>query len=554
VSAIALADLSAAFAVLERFVNAREPRHMVQALRVLGPFRKKGKESPGVAVGALMAALSTHVAPSAALRAPMLALLGMLPQPAEPVPAPAASEDKDDEKKASISKLPENEVLVGLLVLTLLLDHNQVIAAVPFSLQLMERVGALKRRTLDPIAERVYFYASWAHEVNGTLVAIRSPLLAAHRTACLHHNSTCQATLLNLLLRNYQVRLPPRPHHPPWRPSSVGVSPPMIGPTPNSPLIPRPPRPPPMIGPSPSSPLIPRPPRPPLASLSPRPLAPSPHPPWPQHYKLFDQAEKLLTKTTFPESAGATQLARYLYYTGRIKALQLEYTEAHRCLLQAQRKAPTTKGLGFRLAVYKLGAIVQLLLGEIPERAVFRHPQSRAPMRPYLELVQAVRLGDLAAFRMAMEKHAATFTADSNYTLIVRLRQNVIRAGLRNISLAYSRIALSDVAAKLVLDHPEDMESIAAKAIRDGVIEATLDHANAVLISKDPTDVYSTLEPQAAFHKRITFCLNVHNDAVKAMSYPPDAHKDGLLDADAMKQRQLEEAELAEALAEEDYE
>lgn len=204
--------------------------------------------------------------------------------------------------------------------------------------------------------------------------------------------------------------------------------------------------------------------------------------------------------------------------------------------------------------MYKLGAIVQLLLGEIPERAVFRHPQSRVPMRPYLELVQAVRLGDLAAFRMAMEKHAATFTADSNYTLIVRLRQNVIRAGLRNISLAYSRIALSDVAAKLVLDHPEDMESIAAKAIRDGVIEATLDHANAVLISKDPTDVYSTLEPQAAFHKRITFCLNVHNDAVKAMSYPPDAHKDGLLDADAMKQRQLEEAELAEALAEEDYE
>ena len=34
------------------------------------------------------------------------------------------------------------------------------------------------------------------------------------------------------------------------------------------------------------------------------------------HYKLFDQAEKLLTKTTFPEHASNTQLARYLYYTG----------------------------------------------------------------------------------------------------------------------------------------------------------------------------------------------------------------------------------------------
>jgi len=204
--------------------------------------------------------------------------------------------------------------------------------------------------------------------------------------------------------------------------------------------------------------------------------------------------------------------------------------------------------------VHKLGAIVQLLLGEIPERAVFRHPQSRAPMLPYLQLVQAVRLGDLAAFRLAMDTHAATFVADTNYTLIMRLRQNVIRAGLRNISLAYSKIALSDVAAKLKLDHPEDMESIATKAIRDGVIDAKVDHAAGVLSSNEAHDVYSTLEPQAAFHKRITFCLNIHNDAVKAMSYPPDAHKDELPDAEAIKERQREEQELAEALAEEDFE
>jgi hypothetical protein len=32
----------------------------------------------------------------------------------------------------------------------------------------------------------------------------------------------------------------------------------------------------------------------------------------------------------------------------------------------------------------------------------------------------------------------------------MRLRQNVIRAGLRNISLAYARIRLADAAHKLV--------------------------------------------------------------------------------------------------------
>ena len=137
--------------------------------------------------------------------------------------------------------------------------------------------------------------------------------------------------------------------------------------------------------------------------------------------------------------------------------------------------------------------------------------------------------------------------------------------------------------SQLALDHPEDMESIAAKAIRDGVIDATVDHAAGVLLSNEARDVYSTLEPQAAFHKRITFCLNIHNDAVKAMAYPPDAHKDvcraerrtpvvwparslrndrrwcacvwqELPDAEAIKERQREEQELAEALAEEDYE
>lgn len=475
VEATMAADLLSALTTLERYMGGREPRHMVQALRMVGIFRKKSKADPAKAVGTLSAVLSAHVAPSAALRSPLVAVLETLPQPMEPVVLTPKGEDDEKKTIPASSKLPENEMFVGLLVLTLLLDTNHAAEAMPLSLQLMDRVAALKRRTLDPIAERIYFYASWAHEINGNLAAIRSPLLAAHRTACLHHNTVCQATLLNLLLRNYQ------------------------------------------------------------------------------HYKLFDQAEKLLTKTSFPENASGVQTARYLYYTGRIKALQLEYTEAHRCLLQAQRKAPTSKGLGFRLTVHKLGAIVQLLLGEIPDRAVFRHPQSRSPMRPYMELVQAVRMGDLAAFRGAMEKHATTFTADTNYTLIVRLRQNVIRAGLRNISLAYSRIALSDVATKLVLDHPEDMESIAAKAIRDGVIEAQLDHKEAVLISKEPTDVYSTLEPQAAFHKRITFCLNVHNDAVKAMSYPPDAHKGELPDAEAMKQRKIEEDEIAEALAEDDF-
>jgi len=38
-------------------------------------------------------------------------------------------------------------------------------------------------------------------------------------------------------------------------------------------------------------------------------------------------------------------------------------------------------------------------------------------------------------------------------------------------------------------------------------------------ITQKNTDVYSTLEPQMQFHKRICFCLTVHNDAVKVHTH-----------------------------------
>ena len=254
-----VAELHASFTLIERFVSSREPRLMAQALKVLGPVRKAGKESPSRLVAALSAASSVYVPAATPLKGPLAELLASLPQPsAEEVAASAmppedeaekkekeekakkaAAEAGDKEKKEAEkenkekekpvekkppAKLPESELLVALLALLLLLDTGKSTAAMPWALQLMERIASLKRRTtLDPIAERIYFYASWAFETCGQLAALRSPLLAAHRTATLHHNTTCQATLLNCLLRNFL------------------------------------------------------------------------------HYKLFDQAEKLLTKTTFPE-------------------------------------------------------------------------------------------------------------------------------------------------------------------------------------------------------------------------------------------------------------
>ena len=51
------------------------------------------------------------------------------------------------------------------------------------------------------------------------------------------------------------------------------------------------------------------------------------------------------------------------------------------------------------------------------------------------------------------------------------------------------RIALSSIAQKLRMDDGDDVRGVVAKAIRDGVIDATLDVVTEVVRSRDVQDV-----------------------------------------------------------------
>jgi len=243
------------------------------------------------------------------------------------------------------------------------------------------------------------------------------------------------------------------------------------------------------------------------------------------HYNLYNQADKFRLNSKFPENRSNNQLARYHFYTGKINAVQLHYSDAENDLTQAIRKAPTSGAIGFRQIAHKMLVIVQLLMGDIPDRSLFRQSSLKRSLRPYFLLTQAVRIGDLTRFTNIVNKHEQIFNQDKTYTLISRLRHNVIKTGLRRINVSYSRISIQDICTKLHLESEEDTEYIVAKAIHDGVIEAVIDRRNHFVFSKGHIDVYSGTEPQNVFHKRIQFCMDIHNAAVKALRFPPDAHK-----------------------------
>lgn len=238
----------------------------------------------------------------------------------------------------------------------------------------------------------------------------------------------------------------------------------------------------------------------------------------------ISQAANLCEKIVFPANAAVALAARYFYYMSRINAVQLDYSTAHECVIAAIRKAPQTKwARGFVQEATKLKIIIELLMGDIPELKVFK--AAKGSLEPYFQVCKAVRLGDIKLFEEVLRKGESVFVNDNNFTLISRLRQNVIRTGIRTISLSYSKISLKDICIKLHLESEEATEYIVSKAIRDGVIEASVNHEQGYMKSKELLDIYSSKLPQEDFDQRIRFCLSLHTDLVKAMRYPSDDTK-----------------------------
>jgi 26S proteasome regulatory subunit N3 len=225
--------------------------------------------------------------------------------------------------------------------------------------------------------------------------------------------------------------------------------------------------------------------------------------------------------------------------------------------------------------VHKLFVVVELLMGDIPERSLFRHSVLEKSLSAYFDVVkgrlpslgisvdfglssiQAVRAGSLSQFQTTLTKHAARFESDKTYTLIVRLRQNVIKTGIRRLSLSYSRISLRDICVKLHLDSEEDAEYIVGKAIRDGVIEGRIVHEKGWMECGSQKGSYGP-EISEAFSRRIAYCLELHNQSVKvslkyfsiamlsvtpsvqAMRYPLNAHRKELAAAEGAREREKE--------------
>ena len=267
--------------------------------------------------------------------------------------------------------------------------------------------------------------------------------------------------------------------------------------------------------------------------------------------RAFDQAAKFIELKPFPREdilgmSDAGQIARHLYYSAQIKAVQMEYSEAEFCLEDAIRKIHvSTSSAGFLQAATKLLVTVQLLLGKVPERKVFSGKYVAKPLRPYLDVARSVRFGNIEAFVASVKQHTQFFEADRTLTFITRLHQNVVRAGLKRICITYSRISLEELAKRLFLDSVQDARYIILKAINDQVISNVTFSGDFLVRKEAIKNVYRSAVPHSQLNERIENCCKLLSQVQKAMNYkteqPSQEDQGGIGRSKSSQEEEIEE-------------
>jgi 26S proteasome regulatory subunit N3 len=260
--------------------------------------------------------------------------------------------------------------------------------------------------------------------------------------------------------------------------------------------------------------------------------------------KNVEMARSFISKTKYMENISSYEDARYLFYIGKIEAIQMNYSDSYTHLSSSFRKAPEKTAQGFKNLVNKYLILVQLLMGEIPDMKGLMKTNrvvDYEEFKPYLLLLKIVRQGNLDEFKKGMNIYEYNFKKDGTLNLVQRMRQVVIKAGLRKINLSYSRISIKDITEKLKLENEKETEYIVAKAIRDCVFLATINHDKKYVQSKEIKDIYSTFEPQKSYQSRILFLNNIFVESQRSMKYSSGQER-------AKKEAENKELEEADAM------
>jgi 26S proteasome regulatory subunit N3 len=90
------------------------------------------------------------------------------------------------QRTEEISKLPEAQMFIYVLVLMKLIDDGDLKSAKEFGDFIIQRMKGVNRRTLDHLAAKAYYFISVAYEKMNLLPSLRPQMFEGYKSCCLH--------------------------------------------------------------------------------------------------------------------------------------------------------------------------------------------------------------------------------------------------------------------------------------------------------------------------------------------------------------------------------
>lgn len=164
-------DLNKFIGQVKRTATTNEARYATRAVRhTFTRLRRK------LTSNLLLKAINEHL-PQSDLKAKLLQYLGVNPEVCTHLLSQFFThfpKGMEVEAQPASNVEPEVDVYLHLLVAVFLLDQKNYKASSELLKNLVNRMGAWNRRTMDSLSGKVYFYFARAHELQGLSAEIRA--------------------------------------------------------------------------------------------------------------------------------------------------------------------------------------------------------------------------------------------------------------------------------------------------------------------------------------------------------------------------------------------
>ena len=114
--------------------------------------------------------------------------------------------EENDLNSIQLSKIKESveiRLYLQTIYLIYLVNKKELSLGEILSEKIIKQVKELNYRHLDNLNAHIYFYYFRIQELSDKMKQSRPLLMEVYRNSCVHNDQVTQATLINLILRNY---------------------------------------------------------------------------------------------------------------------------------------------------------------------------------------------------------------------------------------------------------------------------------------------------------------------------------------------------------------